>query len=75
MKKTILSALFILLIGTLFSGAAYSVDESKSDSDKKIPVIGQEETYKIGSGDILEIMTWKEPDFTREVIVRIDGNF
>ncbi len=30
--------------------------------------------YKIGSGDILEIMTWKEPDFSRdEVLVRIDG--
>ena len=32
------------------------------------------DAYKIGSGDILEIMTWKEPDFTREaVLVRIDG--
>lgn len=31
-------------------------------------------TYKIGSGDILEIMVWKEPDISRnEVIVRTDG--
>lgn len=30
--------------------------------------------YLIGKGDILEIVTWKEPDFTREVQVRIDGN-
>jgi len=31
-------------------------------------------SYKIGSGDILEITTWKEPDFSREeVLVRIDG--
>ncbi len=30
--------------------------------------------YIIGSGDILEITTWKEPDFSREnVLVRIDG--
>jgi len=30
--------------------------------------------YKIGSGDILEIITWKEPDFSREeILVRIDG--
>ncbi len=30
--------------------------------------------YIIQSGDILEIVTWKEPDFTREeVLVRIDG--
>jgi len=32
------------------------------------------ETYLIGSGDILEITTWKEPDFSREeVLVRLDG--
>ena len=31
--------------------------------------------YIIGTGDILEIVTWKEPDFSREeVIVRLDGN-
>lgn len=29
--------------------------------------------YKIGSGDVLEIVTWKEPDFTKELPVRIDG--
>ena len=32
------------------------------------------DSYKIGSSDILEIVTWKEPDFTRlEILVRIDG--
>ncbi len=31
-------------------------------------------TYRIGSGDVLEIVTWKEPDFSREeVLVRTDG--
>lgn len=30
--------------------------------------------YLIGNGDILEIVTWKEPDFSREeVLVRLDG--
>ena len=30
--------------------------------------------YVIGSGDMLEIVTWKEPDFSREdVLVRLDG--
>jgi polysaccharide export outer membrane protein len=30
--------------------------------------------YQIGNGDILEIVTWKEPDFSREeVLVRLDG--
>lgn len=32
------------------------------------------DSYKIGSGDVLEILTWKEPDFSREgILVRIDG--
>lgn len=31
--------------------------------------------YIIGSGDVLEIVTWKEPDFSREeIVVRLDGN-
>jgi len=32
------------------------------------------DAYKIGSGDVLEIVTWKEPDFSRpDVLVRTDG--
>ena len=32
------------------------------------------QSYLIGNGDILEIVTWKEPDFSREeIIVRLDG--
>ena len=35
---------------------------------------GAHEAYRIGSGDVLEITTWKEPDFSREeILVRIDG--
>lgn len=31
-------------------------------------------SYKIGAGDILEIVTWKEPELSRgEILVRIDG--
>lgn len=31
-------------------------------------------SYQIGSGDILEIVTWKEPDLSREsIMVRTDG--
>jgi polysaccharide export outer membrane protein len=41
--------------------------------------VGQDEStinneYIIGNGDVLEINTWKEPDFSREeIIVRLDG--
>ena len=34
-----------------------------------------QDSYLIGNGDVLEIVTWKEPDFSRpEIIVRLDGN-
>ena len=39
-----------------------------------ISAIQKKNSYTIGSGDILEITTWKEPDFSREeILVRIDG--
>lgn len=32
-------------------------------------------SYRIGAGDVLEIVTWREPDLSREeILVRIDGN-
>lgn len=32
------------------------------------------QTYTIGHGDVLEIVTWKEPDFSRDqIVVRLDG--
>jgi polysaccharide export outer membrane protein len=32
------------------------------------------QSYRIGPGDMLEITTWKEPDFSlEEILVRIDG--
>ena len=36
--------------------------------------ISDANSYKIGIGDVLQIITWKEPDFTRDqVLVRLDG--
>jgi polysaccharide export outer membrane protein len=55
--------LFIFLVGfLLFSTPTFSWSAEEGGS------------YKIGSGDVLEIVTWKEPDFSREaVLVRTDG--
>lgn len=48
---------------------------SPSCYSKEIPIERTSDSYTIGIGDILEIVTWREPDFSREeVIVRLDGN-
>jgi polysaccharide export outer membrane protein len=72
MKKTL--CIFLIIVFALTSSQIFA-QEKKS----KITMgsIGQTlvDSYQIGIGDILEITTWKEPDFTREnVLVRTDGN-
>lgn len=45
-----------------------AADDSRTKTDSS------DTDYLIGSGDILEIVTWKEEDFSREeVLVRLDG--
>ena len=65
MKKHLQYAIFYLFILIIATSVAYS-QETPQDAPKDI--------YVIGDGDILEIVTWREPDFTREeVTVRLDG--
>jgi polysaccharide export outer membrane protein len=61
-KNIILSVILIAISFTLFNTHPCLAQEEAKD------------TYLIGAGDILEITTWKEEDFTREeVLVRLDG--
>jgi len=68
--KYFLSLLLAILLVVVFlspslSEAADTISQAPSAAEKN---------YTIGPGDTLEIVTWKEPDFTREdVLVRIDG--
>jgi len=83
MKKLLLLLSFCLAFILVFNsqqictGAEKTPVSSKSQpakAGKKWSRWVFADAYKIGSGDILEIVTWKEPDFTREqVLVRIDG--
>jgi len=83
MKKILFICSFCLaLILTFNAPSVYSADESTSvpgknesaETGKKWSSWVSLDSYKIGMGDILEIVTWKEPDFSREeVLVRIDG--
>jgi polysaccharide biosynthesis/export protein len=83
MKKLLIFCTFCLAFILVFnsqqlcSGAEKTPATSKNqpaESGKKWSSWISADAYKIGSGDILEIVTWKEPDFSRgEVLVRIDG--
>jgi polysaccharide export outer membrane protein len=71
MKK--IACLFLALIFVMATSELFSQDKTtkpKADWGAETMV----DSYQIGIGDILEITTWKEPDFTREdVLVRTDG--
>jgi len=48
--------------------------QEKKDAVQAAAALKSGQEYKIGSGDVVQIMTWKEPDFSRdELLVRIDG--
>ena len=71
--KTIFIAFVTVMLITIITLPGFG-EEKKSTV--KLGSIGQTlvDSYQIGVGDILEITTWKEPDFTREeVLVRTDG--
>jgi len=75
MKKLLFLFSFCLVLILSFNiSQVYSADKA-GDPDKQWSPWTSVDSYKIGSGDVLEIMTWKEPDFSREeILVRIDGN-
>ena len=66
MSKKIGYILILLITCMIVCGPAAADAQTKPGSG--------EHDYLIGSGDILEIVTWKEEDFSRqEVLVRLDG--
>ena len=83
MKRLLLFCTFCFTFILVFNsrqiclGAEKTPASSKNqpaESGKKWSSWISADAYQIGSGDILEIVTWKEPDFSRaEILVRIDG--
>ncbi len=72
LRKTLIFFMLCVLSVFCLSKADVSADDAavKKAGDK----VAEADSYTIGSGDILEIITWKEPDFSREeVLVRLDG--
>ncbi len=69
MKKTL--CLILALTFVMVSLLAYAQEKKQNMTVIAETMVNE---YQIGIGDILEIVTWKEPDFTREeVLVRTDG--
>jgi polysaccharide export outer membrane protein len=62
------------VVAALIVSSAIAADQKKSDATMVWSAKATQKEYVIGVGDILEIVTWKEPDFTRDnVSVRTDG--
>ena len=71
MKRTAIFSICLLflltIVGHLSAAEKTTAKQTWSAKDSA-------QDYQIGAGDILEITTWKEPDFSRdEVLVRLDG--
>jgi polysaccharide export outer membrane protein len=73
-SNSIRCLLFLIIacgIGFFNQSVAAQKNEIKSPETKKEVV--SDPSYVIGPMDILEIQVWKEPDFSRQVLVRPDG--
>jgi polysaccharide export outer membrane protein len=67
----ILSAL-VCAFGLSNQSMASDKTQTKEPEAKK--PVAADASYIVGPMDVLEIQVWKEPDFSREVLVRPDGN-
>lgn len=50
-----------------------SAPKPPDDAAKATPAAVDPNTFKIGAEDVIFIQVWREPDFTRSVVVRPDG--
>ncbi len=75
MKKKSILFLFSIIFISFFCLAQSAIsDENIAEGTQPTDSLSAKDAYLIGSGDVLEITTWKEPDFSREeILVRLDG--
>ena len=70
---TIAFALSIIGLVLVLSGPAIGSAETPANQPDSKKAAAGDPSYIIGPTDILEIQVWKEPDFSRQVLVRPDG--
>ena len=69
-KQFIFISICLAVIITFAASSVYAGEQKPSTVDTK----SGPNSYRIGSGDILDINTWKENDFSKtDILVRIDG--
>lgn len=75
MKKHLHLFFFCVVLIIIFIAPQVFAGDKKTSAPKQKSLTRVEDTsYKIGGGDILQVITWKEPDFSREdILVRTDG--
>jgi len=72
MKKAFILIFCLLISITIGVGHLLAAEKKAATQTWSAKASAQE--YVIGAGDILEIVTWKEPDLSRdEILVRTDG--
>ncbi len=72
-KKILFLSICMSLILSLTLVQLANSEDKESTPEEKMAAEVDNNYYKIGKGDMLEIITWKEEDFTKDVFVRIDG--
>ena len=74
MNKPLLLISCLLMSLTIGPGQPAAAEKKTADVKQTWSAKASSNDYKIGSGDILEITIWKEPDLSRgAVLVRTDG--
>ncbi len=73
MKKFLLYCIIFIFILLPYALNAQGPQNVVANQQKLSSQAGQKNKYIIGPSDVLEIIVWKEPDFSREVMVRPDG--
>jgi len=64
---------FLLVCGIGFFHQSMAADKTEASPPEIKKEIVTDPSYIIGPMDVLEIQVWKEPDFSRKVLVRPDG--
>ena len=64
---------FIIVCGIGFLDQSIAADKTGASVIETKQEIVSDPSYIIGPMDVLEIQVWKEPDFSRQVLVRPDG--